>query len=687
MVLTSFHDKKSSLEMWCICRLTTPEVKTDPDSRESQSPDPLSDGESNMADCDQIPLAEDDSILSDGPSIAGTMDQEQLEEQLAKVQDMVLEMKQGFTMVMESLGKIQFGDQSLQKQMAENQSFCQTQISDMTASITSLKNEIHSLSTKLGSVSTTQKLLEERMETYQIERDGLLAELERCGAISEKMRVRPTHPPDTSPSLPSTISPMVQPYLASLQQHRDDQCQSEASVTALACKSLSLSQALHDRCLHLDLSASSDEDDRHAQLYLFLCFDVDYSDRGIGQKIPPHEKIREEVHRERAAQSIVESEQAYCSSLWTLIDGFMNPLRQEEIMSAKDLNLVFPSYISHLYEQHCIILRKLEERLAKYKTSGIIGDVFAKLADTCDGDGLTLYKEYIADFPAVVNSMNRWFSQSMKFRDIMKGNSLATCPVLPLLRAPLQQIPQYTLLIKELLKYTSADHPDRYYLESSLSKLKNFIVIMNDELEHSMQLLNVKGMKRYVASGMGTSLRSRSSGSSCDANQTSSARDSGILSNGEENGSKMLASPNTTRKYVLQVAGRDYEQSSDPRNRSLPLLEENSFAHQNSMGRNQSLPVLGNPKGGYTSHSAHVQQRFYNQDPPERTYNDPEFTSRLQNSIASLPPSSAQDSDRQVRQIKFRQQPSGQSAAHTPSNRRSLTPSSFHMNSTPDART
>lgn len=71
MVLTSFHDKKSSLEMWCICRLTTPEVKTDPDSRESQSPDPLSDGESNMADCDQIPLAEDDSILSDGPSIAG----------------------------------------------------------------------------------------------------------------------------------------------------------------------------------------------------------------------------------------------------------------------------------------------------------------------------------------------------------------------------------------------------------------------------------------------------------------------------------------------------------------------------------------------------------------------------------------------------------------------------------------
>ena len=46
------------------------------------------------------------------------------------------------------------------------------------------------------------------------------------------------------------------------------------SVTALACKSLNLSQALHEKCLHLELS-SSDEDDtlRNLQvnpLYLHL---------------------------------------------------------------------------------------------------------------------------------------------------------------------------------------------------------------------------------------------------------------------------------------------------------------------------------------------------------------------------------------------------------------------------------
>lgn len=72
MVLTSLHEKNSSMEMWCICRLTTPDVKTDTDTRESQSPAPMSEGEhSIMADCEQIPLTEDDSILSDGPSTAG----------------------------------------------------------------------------------------------------------------------------------------------------------------------------------------------------------------------------------------------------------------------------------------------------------------------------------------------------------------------------------------------------------------------------------------------------------------------------------------------------------------------------------------------------------------------------------------------------------------------------------------
>ena len=90
------------------------------------------------------------------------------------------------------------------------------------------------------------------------------------------------------------------------------------------------------------------------------------------------------VHREEAARDIVDAEREYCTQIWSLVDNFMNPLREEEIVSLRECHLLFPAYIPLIYEQHCIMLRKLEERMRKWKFSGVIGDIFAKLTDSQD---------------------------------------------------------------------------------------------------------------------------------------------------------------------------------------------------------------------------------------------------------------------------------------------------------------
>jgi len=46
-------------------------------------------------------------------------------------------------------------------------------------------------------------------------------------------------------------------------------------------------------------------------------------------------------------------------------------------------------------------------------------------------------------------------------------------------------------LFQNLLKYTPVDHADRYYLESSLTRLKQFLNSMNDDLEQAMQAINL----------------------------------------------------------------------------------------------------------------------------------------------------------------------------------------------------
>ncbi|XP_060078901.1 uncharacterized protein LOC132558371 isoform X2 [Ylistrum balloti] len=467
-----------------------------------------------------------------------TMDQMELAEQLALVQEMVQEMKTGFATAMEELANIQFGDQTLQQQMVTDRSENKQRTVELTEAVQSLKTEIENLSGQLKGVSEAQRSLEAKVDNVKpFDKEAFLEELQNMGIVTDQARYQVQTDKRGSDLQPKDVSPLVHPYLASLTQDKGEDSDAQ-SVTALACKSLNLSQALHEKCLHLDLSASSDDDDtiRHAQNARLGLLTADNG-----------------LQREKCAQEAISAERSYCSQLWTLIDAVIRPIRQEELMTQRDLSTVFPSYLPHLYEQHCIMLRKMEERMLKWKYTGLIGDVFVKFTDAQEGEGLSVYKDYINDFPTVISNINYWFTQSTRFRDIMGSSSLATSSVIPLLLAPLQQIPKYSLLIKNMLKHTGPDHPDRYYLDTALTRLKSFLGMMNNDLEHAMQFMNVNKVPMDRSRDYGNSIRSRSSGSSCEANQVSSARDSGIHSNGEDNLLRQPASPNTTRRYVLQV--------------------------------------------------------------------------------------------------------------------------------------
>lgn len=182
------------------------------------------------------------------------------------------------------------------------------------------------------------------------------------------------------------------------------------------------------------------------------------------------------------------------------------------------------------------------------------------------GEGLALYKEYINDFPSIINSMNQWFSQSPHFKSLMGVSqnyqvsislpypailesvlvtrilllflehkfSLIQCHtstsgaittdtqiltvaqgrnvffkkvtnyiymyMYPCSVSVFRSSAEFTLFsesflifphTQNLLKHTAMDHPDRQYLEAALYSLKNFLYIMNSDIEHASQFLNV----------------------------------------------------------------------------------------------------------------------------------------------------------------------------------------------------
>jgi peptidoglycan hydrolase CwlO-like protein len=54
--------------------------------------------------------------------------------------------------------------------------------------ITNFQNEVKSLSGRLLEVSDTQKSLQDKLDTYQSDKDMLLDELEHSGAINDQIR-------------------------------------------------------------------------------------------------------------------------------------------------------------------------------------------------------------------------------------------------------------------------------------------------------------------------------------------------------------------------------------------------------------------------------------------------------------------------------------------------------------------
>ncbi|XP_071163476.1 uncharacterized protein [Mytilus edulis] len=672
MGVKGIHERSGSTEIWCIFR--APDAKRTCKCQTGPNSDPDTEDfgcQVELEDMDESFQLADTSFCS--MKSTANMDQGELAEQLALVQEMVQEMKHGFSSAMEELAKIQFGDQKLQQQMTSERDQHELEVKDLTGAVNLLREDIKSFSSQLNEVSDTQKNLEEKVNSMEWKNKNFIKEeLERLG-ISDKNRSSPAPSRNKrSPSPTKDVSPMVHPYLASLQQQQQKNVEEDnQSITALACKSLNLSQALHEKCLHLDMSVSTSDEEEAVRMSKMPSFPVAVKESSYyqethpfaPQKIPPHEQLMEEVQREKIAQEMVDAEKSYCSHLWTIIDGYMNTLRQEELMSSRELSEMFPPVIPHIYEQHCIMLRKMEERLLKWKYSGIMGDLYVRLTDPQNIDGLALYKDYITEFPSVINSMNLWFAQSARFRDIMRSSCLASSSIVPLLLAPLQQIPKYSLLIKNMLKFTSSDHPDRYYLESSLSRLKNFLNTMNDDLEGAMQFLNIGKPPISRSRDSGNSVRSQSSGSSCEANRVSSARDSGIHSNGEDMG-RHAASPATTRRYVLQVLRdrREREQTGEHFHNGPALNPMRPNVH--AFG---SHPDLSGPEyHDYFGNVRHV--------PAYMPYQNGQ---KMYSSLTKIPTKSPErGQDKPARKIKIRKRPDSQKSLPLPNSNylRPLTP-------------
>ncbi|KAK7105051.1 hypothetical protein V1264_019672 [Littorina saxatilis] len=453
---------------------------------------------------------------------------EGLKEQLAMVQTMVQEMKAGFMAALDQLTTMQDGDQN---SWHETDSTCKRhdkQLSDFVTSMDSLRSEVSTLSSNVSQVVSAQQSLQDRLAAMQTGQQHLLDHLLTAGILSHKSRDvlskyslgGGTQADDANRRRAQQSADVTDSQAA---KEQDD----KTAVTAAACKSLSLTQALAARCHNIDVSDSSEEE-------IGSPHRAQHGERGPSRSMAgKSQSATDSPQRRQAVQEMVDCEQDYCTQLWTVVNVYQLPLQDGHYMSSRQLCVLFPSPLAELCEQHCQMLHSLQDRLVHWSYAGVVGDVFARMADS-NSNLLGLYQEYVESLPGAISCLRRQLAQSRSFRSLVKSQreSNPNTDLLSLLISPLQRIPKYMLQLQQVLRHTPEDHPDYFNLQASLVKLQDFVERFNHDITHTTQAI---ALDLQHLQAQGSSFRSSASGSSCEVMPaTTSTIDSGIHSTGED---------------------------------------------------------------------------------------------------------------------------------------------------------
>jgi len=202
--------------------------------------------------------------------------------------------------------------------------------------------------------------------------------------------------------------------------------------------------------------------------------------RHISIRLPDDLVARKrEVNRQRVRSEINSTEQTYVESLFKCIHIFFKPIQakpQKYDLTPQHVTVMF-SNLESIANFHTAFFRELT-----VTTSA--GIVILKYADA-----LEMYSTYLGNY----NDMISMFSEQQKNKKFSKFLSVKTketnMDVLSYLIMPIQRIPRYAMLLRELIKYTPIDNPEYTKLQQALKKIERIAKLVNEAKRGDMAKL------------------------------------------------------------------------------------------------------------------------------------------------------------------------------------------------------
>eukprot|EP01100_Stratorugosa_tubuloviscum_P000598 TRINITY_DN1131_c0_g2_i1.p1 TRINITY_DN1131_c0_g2~~TRINITY_DN1131_c0_g2_i1.p1 ORF type:complete len:655 (+),score=224.17 TRINITY_DN1131_c0_g2_i1:107-2071(+) len=188
-------------------------------------------------------------------------------------------------------------------------------------------------------------------------------------------------------------------------------------------------------------------------------------------------QIRRKQTLQNLLNELLATEISYVSGLKNCIEYYLKPLEVDTTMSQEDIKIIF-SDIQMISSFHFSFLPKFEQAVKNFKQLSVIADIFDELVYF-----LKSYTQYIRQFQTSSDKLVL-LMKNVAFANKMISIKQSTNPPLLDLNAylimPVQRIPRYVLLIKELIKNAS-DDTDKVGLSKCLEKMQKFADFLNEQ--------------------------------------------------------------------------------------------------------------------------------------------------------------------------------------------------------------
>ncbi|XP_076362739.1 rho guanine nucleotide exchange factor 17 isoform X3 [Tachypleus tridentatus] len=209
--------------------------------------------------------------------------------------------------------------------------------------------------------------------------------------------------------------------------------------------------------------------------------------------------------RTHVVGEIYDTEVSYVESLQILVNKYKKPLERTENAALVEKNLVDEIFykIPEILMHHESFLESVRQRISYWDSKQKIGDLFVDVfTKQCVIDTYTAFINNWKPAKEAIKLASQAKPAFAKFLQHMAREHKGKLTLDALLIMPVQRIPRYELLIKELLKHTHVDHPDYQLLVLAQKEIHDLAVKINrmerEAFQHERMLQRMKELEHLI---------------------------------------------------------------------------------------------------------------------------------------------------------------------------------------------